>query len=150
MQGPLPSDTNVMKQQGAGLEPSTFQPEVWRAIDCPAKACSCGRVDFHAYKPWGVTILRLPASVASRLNTKPNTYLPNYENRGRFSVTLPPFKINSSVSGLFLFYFGVTHDLRILTLITESKVFILAHGENAIAIVEYNWFYFMVQILFYP
>ena len=46
-----------MKQQGAGLEPSTFEPEVWRAIDCAAKACSCGRDDFCAYKPRVVTLL---------------------------------------------------------------------------------------------
>ena len=32
---------NVMKQQGAGLEPSTFEPEVRRAIDWAAKASSC-------------------------------------------------------------------------------------------------------------
>ena len=57
MQGPTTSDTNVMKQQGAGHVPSTFEPEVRRAIDCAAKACSCGRVDFRAYKPRVVTVL---------------------------------------------------------------------------------------------
>ena len=46
-----------MKQQGAGLEPSTFVPEVRRAIDCAAKACSCGRFDFRAYKPRVATLL---------------------------------------------------------------------------------------------
>ena len=45
-----------MKQQGAGLEPSTFEPEVWRAINCAVKACSSGRVYFRAYKPIVVTI----------------------------------------------------------------------------------------------
>ena len=45
-----------MTQQGAGLEPSTFKPEVRRAIDCAAKACSCGSVDFRGYKPRVVTI----------------------------------------------------------------------------------------------
>jgi hypothetical protein len=37
----------------------SFEPEVWRAIDCAAKACLCGRVDFRAYKHRVVTILTL-------------------------------------------------------------------------------------------
>jgi hypothetical protein len=36
-----------MRQQGAGLEPSTFEPEARSAIDCAAKACSCHSVDFR-------------------------------------------------------------------------------------------------------
>jgi hypothetical protein len=38
-------------------EPSNFQAEVHRAIDCAAKASSCGKVDFRAFKPSVVTLL---------------------------------------------------------------------------------------------
>uniref|UniRef100_A0A8C7H9D9 NADH dehydrogenase [ubiquinone] 1 beta subcomplex subunit 11, mitochondrial n=1 Tax=Oncorhynchus kisutch TaxID=8019 RepID=A0A8C7H9D9_ONCKI len=39
-----------MKQQGAGLEPSTFEPEVRRAIECAAKASSFRQSRFpHVY-----------------------------------------------------------------------------------------------------
>ena len=42
----------------------TFEPEVRRAIDCAVKACSCGRVDFCAYKPRVVRVyLIAPAPV---------------------------------------------------------------------------------------
>ena len=72
MQGPITSDTNVMKQQGAGLEPLTFEPEVRHAIDCAAKACSGGRVDFRAYKSrvvtveYTVTLLKLPGHLSEK------------------------------------------------------------------------------------
>ena len=55
-----------MKQQGAGLEPSTFLPEVQHAVDCAAKACLCGRVNFRAYKPRDTDMYRYHAVFISQ------------------------------------------------------------------------------------
>jgi hypothetical protein len=65
-----------MKEQGAGLELSTFEAEVRRAIDCAAKACSRGRVDFRAYKPRVVTIVLNKTSVDSvKINLDMNSLI---------------------------------------------------------------------------
>lgn len=76
-----------MNVQGAGLEPSTFYPEVQRAIDCAAKACSSARDDIRASKRRVVTIHKTASATSMQ-------YYYEFKSAGQLTETITVRSVN--------------------------------------------------------